>query len=705
MRVVVCLLLLGLNSPPHAPAFLFSKPDAGPYGLMVELMARPDEVEISDARPEFSWIVPNTQADDVQSAYEIQVAAGADGAGEKVWESGKILTDRSVAVEYAGRDLISQSAYSWRVRTWNKQDVASPWSESQVFRTGKLGVYSTPRYKISQVEIPPASVTKTGEDRLFIDFGRAAFGKLRLVLNAPPAGERIVVHLGEKLAEPGKIDRKPPGSVRYLRAEMALKPGRHTYEVALPKPDLRLMSPEVGAVMPFRYVELEGVSMPLEPDSIRQIAAWYPFHDESSAFSSSDKRINAIWDLCKYTMKATSFGGVFIDGDRERLPYEADAYINQLGFYACDREFSLSRYSHEYLMDNPTWPPEWKHHSVFMAWTDYLYTGDAESLAFCYDKLKAEKLLADRARADGLLDTKGLRDLVDWPITERDGFEMKPVNTVYNAFYARSLVLMAQIAEALAKSEDARKFQAEAARVTAAFNARLLDPATGLYVDGEGSGHSSLHANMFPLAFGLVPADRKAKVVAFVKSRGMACSVYAAQYLFDALFDEGEDAFARSLATASNDRSWTHMIERVGTTMALEAWDQKYKPNQDWNHAWGAAPANLIPRKLMGIEPIEPGFRKVAVKPRPGGLASAAIDLPTIRGPIHVEFEDAPETFTLNLGFPSNMTAVVYVPRSRTPERDVITVDGRPYVAAVEGDFLVVEPIGSGAHRIERRNR
>ena len=27
---------------------------------------------------------------------------------------------------------------------------------------------------------------------------------------------------------------------------------------------------------------------------------------------------------------------------------------------------------------------------------------------------------------------------------------------------------------------------------------------------------------------------------------------------------------------------------RVGSTITLEAWDNKFKPNQDWNHAWGA---------------------------------------------------------------------------------------------------------------------
>ncbi|WP_165065419.1 family 78 glycoside hydrolase catalytic domain [Paludisphaera rhizosphaerae] len=680
--------------------------EPAPAGLMCELLAYPERTAITDPSPEFSWIVRSSGKDDVQTAYQIRVAATVEALErptDALWDSGKVASDRSVAVSYAGRPLESDRTYHWQVRTWNKDDHESGWSTPQAFRTGKLApAHSTALYPLEQVEIAPASVTRTAEGRDFFDFGRSAFGGLKLMLTAPAGGSKVVVHLGEKLSAPQTIDRKPPGSVRYQRVELTLQPGKQTYIVPFRAEDKRRMPDAIGAVMPFRYVEIEGAAGPLDRESARQVAAFYRFDDSAARFTSSDARLNAVWDLCKYSMKATNFCGVFVDGDRERLPYEADAYINMLGYYACDREFTISRHSHEYLMVNPTWPPEWKHHSVFMAWFDYLYTGDAESLAAFYDKLKGEKLLADRARGDGLLDTKGLRDLVDWPMSERDGYEMKPVNTVYNAFYARSLSLMSEIAAALDKSEDASKFRAEAARVTAAINEKLVDRATGLYVDGEGSKHSSLHANMFPLAFGLVPAERKAKVVDFVKSRGMACSVYAAQYLMDALYDAGEADHALSLTTAKNDRSWSHMVEGVGTTIALEAWDQKYKPNQDWNHAWGAAPANVIPRKLMGIEPTEPGFRTVRIRPQPGDLKWAAMVLPTIRGPIQADFTSAPAEFVLNVDLPANMKGRVEVPRPTAAGDVKVTVDGSPREVKTEGNFLVLEGIGSGQHRIVR---
>jgi hypothetical protein len=118
----------------------------------------------------------------------------------------------------------------------------------------------------------------------------------------------------------------------------------------------------------------------------------------------------------------------------------------------------------------------------------------------------------------------------------------------------------------------------------------------------------------------------------------MACSVYGAQYLMEALYNAGEADYALELMTATHDRSWYNMI-RIGSTITLEAWDMKYKPNADWNHAWGAVPANIIPRGLWGITPAAPGFGKVQVAPQMGSLEKASISHPTPRGQIKGVYE------------------------------------------------------------------
>ena len=174
--------------------------------------------------------------------------------------------------------------------------------------------------------------------------------------------------------------------------------------------------------------------------------------------------------------------------------------------------------------------------------------------------------------------------------------------------------------------------------------------------------------------------------------------------MLEALYAAGEGDYALELMTdATSDCSWPHMIYDVGTTITLEAWDNKYKPNQDWNHAWGAAPANIIPRCLMGIEPLEPGFAKVRIKPQVGSLRSGSLDLPTVRGTIHVDFASMPnESFVLNVDIPANVEAMVYLPRLDSDLPDIV-MDGRVVRGAVEGQFIAIDRVGSGKHRFERR--
>ena len=235
-----------------------------------------------------------------------------------------------------------------------------------------------------------------------------------------------------------------------------------------------------------------------------------------------------------------------------------------------------------------------------------------------------------------------------------------------------------------------------AAKLKKSFNIFLFNKGRKVYIDGIGTNHASLHANMFPLAFGLVPGKYDDNILKFIQSRGMACSVYGAQFLLDALYDYNDAQYALDLLTSTSDRSWYNMI-RAGSTITMEAWDNKYKPNQDWNHAWGAAPANIIPRKLMGIEPLEPGFSKIRIKPQPGNLASAEIKYPTIRGPVLVSLRnEAGHTFSMKVTTPANTLADVYLPFWSRSQK--VTADGMPVSFKPEGDFVIIRNTGSGTH-------
>ncbi|HLP74017.1 MAG TPA: hypothetical protein VK155_14020, partial [Bacteroidales bacterium] len=605
-----------------------------PHGLMIEFIREPSGVQIMDMKPEFTWIVPASCKS--QTAYQLLVASSEENLRNDtgdIWNSGKVPDNNSVQVEFGGEALKPGKSYCWKVKIWDSKGKVTGYSESQSFKTGSIVNYLTTTNKFQAQQISPVLFKETTAGKYFIDFGKDAFGTLLLRIESGKE-DTLQISLGEKLIAPLKIDDNPGGSIRYARIKLPVKPGTREYTVTLPRDQRNttgaavLLPDSFGVVMPFRYCEIEkcpglkpgeikpGEIKPgeIKPGEIKQNAFTYYFTEDNSAFSCSDTTLNQIWDICKYSMKATSFTGLYIDGDRERIPYEADAYLNQLGHYYTDREYSMARRTNEYFIDHPTWPTEWLLHTVPLFYNDYMFTGDPESVKRYYEELK-HKTLYSIAREDGLISSRDInqdlmirlgfnnrketvRDIVDWPPAqkdtgwklvspegERDGYDMAEVNTMVNAFYYHGLVYMADLAGYLGKTGDKKLFSEMASMAKKSINEKLLSKKTGIYVDGLSSEHSSLHANMTTLAFGLVPDENRAMVISFIKSRGMACSVYGSQYLLEGLYRYGEADYAMKLLTSKGDRGWWNMI-RSGSTITLEAWDMKYKPNSDWNHAW-----------------------------------------------------------------------------------------------------------------------
>src|SRR5690554_4030458 len=684
--------------------------------------------EISTPNPVFGWMLHSESSNTKQVAYRILVASDRALLTEDsadLWDSGQVNGPQSINIPHSGKQLEPGSTYFWKVKAWDNHGTESAFSDVASFKTADTFIdYLTDRHPIQKQDDYPIRINQLDGGTYFADFGKASFGRLRLNLYSETGNDSVIIHLGEARKE-GRIDREPGGTIRYSRYVIKPQQGLNTYVIAI-RPDKRNTGPQailmpqyIGEVTPFRYCEIENYAYPLQEKDIVRETAFYPFNEHDSYFHSSDTVLNQVWELSKYSIKATSFLGVYVDGDRERIPYEADALINQLSHYGVARDYSMARYTHEYLIHKPTWPTEWILQSVLMAWEDYMYTGNTLSMEHFYEDLKAKSLTA-LSDENGFISTRtgkvtpevlqsihfngNLRDIVDWPHTgilglekeeggETDGFVFTDINTVVNAFHYRSLTLMSRIAEVLGKTSDQKFYLDRAEKLKRAFNTHLFDRKRGVYIDGIGTDHASLHANMFPLAFGLVPENRVDGVLQFIRSRGMACSVYGSQFLLDGIYDAHDADYGLQLLTSTGERSWYNMI-RVGSTISLEAWDNKYKPNQDWNHAWGAAPANLIPRKLMGIEPLEPGFSKIRIKPQPSSLEFAEIKHPTIKGEIKAKFKNSSNEFMLEVDIPGNTTAELHLPFYSSKQK--VFINNEPVVYKKQRNFTVIDNIGSG---------
>ena len=683
----------------------FADPYSGiPTGLTVEFIRNPRLTKIIDLQPEFSWIVPKQAV--MQKAYQILLSSKEELANNNigdVWDSGQVRSNKSTDIEMEDVRLNPNTKYYWKVRIFDQNNRLSEYSTVQEFQTGSIEESITSQNYFQIDRVSPTVFIKKTNGSYFADFGKDVFGTLEINYKSQKT-KNITVRLGEKLKDEN-IDRKPGGTIRYQAVKLQLSPQNSSYLIELKADKRNTQSMAVAlpdsfpVVMPFRYVEIEGIEE-LSQENITQLAFFSYFDDTTSSFSCSDDILNQVWELCKYSIKATTFAGLYIDGDRERIPYEADAYLNQLSHYSVDKEYAIARKTIEYFMKYPTWPTEWQLHVAMMFYQDYMYTGNTELIKKYYETLKDKTLMALEYE-DGLISTsspahngdlmlklgfadstKRLRDIVDWPqkggfggvMGETDGFEFQPVNTVINSFYYQNMKIIAEFASILGKTEEALEFRLKAATVKKAFNEKLFYKEGGYYRDGIGTDHGSVHANMLPLAFDLVPESYISNVTAYIKTRGMACSVYGSQYLLESLYKAGASNYALELMTSKHDRSWYNMI-KMGSTITVEAWDMKYKPNSDWNHAWGAAPANIIPRGLWGIEPKTPGFGMVSIKPQMGKLENSSITLPTIKGQIKGKYKKIDSRFTkYSIELPANMVGEFNMDFS---QQVVVTLDGK----------------------------
>ena len=752
-------------------SWLFSAEPLPPTGLLTDLLEWTDRVwidglatqltlselsdaiertqvaEIRSARPAFSWIVNDSRTNIIQTAFQFQLSKDSLFGDDILWDSGKVESNQSTSVLFDFSPLAPNTVYYWRVRTWNNGD-ESPWSEPRGFLTAaELWDADDTKYPKTNFDGPISRYpvvldaerpVPSGDGELFFDFQKDAFGYLVMTISNPtPPEERfkpgemasVTVRLGERIRN-GKVDRSPAGSTRFREYHLDLFPGTHTYRIKN-VPDRRnstgsaVKVPDyIGELLPFRYVELEFSSPNSGLIDISRYAAHYPFGESASNFKSDSDLLNQVWDLCRYSMKATSFAGIFVDGDRERIPYEGDAFLNQLGYYAVDREYTLARLTQDYLISRPTWPTEWILQSVCMAWYDWLWTGDRNLIERRYEDLKAKSLIA-LTGSDGLVSTTGeqsddflksihhtsgrICDIVDWPHRglagnenadsgETDGFVFTDKNVVVNSYHYHALSALYQFALLLDKKNDAAVFESRLAKFRESFQSLFWDQTRGIFRDGVGTEHASLHGNMFPLAFGLVQASDRKSVTDFIKSRGMKCSVYGSQFLLDALYEgnEGDEAFR--LLTDTSRRSWYNML-RLGSTISLEAWDDVYKPNQDWNHAWGAAPANIIPRRLVGVEPTAPGFATLQIKPQVASLHRVDAVVPTIRGSVSVSIQINGDHYRLDTITPANTISEICLPKKS--DNQTVIIDGEEVTPTTMDGFYIIPNVGSGTHRFE----
>ena len=96
---------------------------------------------IDSVKPRLSWILESYERGQVQTAYQILVASSEENLTQNngdLWDSGKVTSDRSAQIEYAGTPLKSQDRCFWKVCVWDKNGQMSEYSEPGYWTMGLL---------------------------------------------------------------------------------------------------------------------------------------------------------------------------------------------------------------------------------------------------------------------------------------------------------------------------------------------------------------------------------------------------------------------------------------------------------------------------------------------------------------------------------------------------------------------------------------
>ena len=100
-----------------------------------------DPLGIDTAQPRLSWQLQSDRRGVKQTAYRVLVASSEALLLEDkadLWDSGKVASDQSIYVAYAGKPLASKTACYWKVRVWDEKSESTAWSRTARWTMGLL---------------------------------------------------------------------------------------------------------------------------------------------------------------------------------------------------------------------------------------------------------------------------------------------------------------------------------------------------------------------------------------------------------------------------------------------------------------------------------------------------------------------------------------------------------------------------------------
>lgn len=257
-------------------------------------------------------------------------------------------------------------------------------------------------------------------------------------------------------------------------------------------------------------------------------------------------------------------------------------------------------------------------------------------------------------------------DLGDWLSVDAidPADETTPRVVSATAYWAWCAQLMSEMARVTGRDADSETY---AALLGAIQNAARLE-----FILADGTcGNGSQTSQVLCLYMRLVPDDLRAKaaqvLVDEIRGRGthLSTGFLGTPYLLDVLADAGHWDVVSDLLETEEYPSWGYMVSKGATTM-WERWNSDTTGQQmnSYNHYAFGAVVGFFYRRLGGIAPAAPGFRRLSIRPKfLPAIGSVSANYESRVGRIETKVEgDADGLSKLQVTVPANTIAEVELP-------------------------------------------
>ena len=264
-----------------------------------------------------------------------------------------------------------------------------------------------------------------------------------------------------------------------------------------------------------------------------------------------------------------------------------------------------------------------------------------------------------------------------------------------NQLYSAALHSAAYLARELNLPDRAGLYEKYAARVDHSIEHRFWDPRAQLYRDWRLKTQlAQTHHPVFQITalyFDSLAPERRERLLRYLTDRlsfptkdrkAYPLTTFGYYYYFlDVLFRSGRDAEALALMRTVYGR-WLEL----GTTTFGEFFrpaELKGKTQIDYEyevHAYGVSALAHFYTNILGVRPAEPGFRKIAIAPHPGGLQWARGKISTPKGPVTISWKAESGVFNLEAQLPTECAFEVHVPEGFASYR--LSINGKLVEAA-----------------------